>query len=109
SICFLLAMLQVGTGLVWIPTAIWLAQQGHTGWAIFTVGWGLFINVLDNFIKPYLISHGSGLPMMLIFLGVLGGLIGWGFIGIFLGSTLLAVTYTLFINWLDQTPSKTRG
>jgi predicted PurR-regulated permease PerM len=104
--CFVFAMLQIGTGLVWIPIAIWLAYQDQQGWAIFIVVSGLSINIMDNFIKPYLISRqGAGIPTMLIFIGVLGGLIAWGFIGIFLGATLLAIGYTLLRSWLDQTPS----
>ncbi|MFZ2406011.1 MAG: AI-2E family transporter [Methylobacter sp.] len=100
--CFILAMLQVGTSLVWIPSAIWLFYQGDTGWAIFTVVWGIFINIADNFVKPYLISQGSGLPIPLIFLGVLGGLLAWGFVGIFVGATLLVVCFTLLKSWLEQ-------
>ncbi|MEE7625198.1 AI-2E family transporter [Methylobacter sp. Wu8] len=99
--CFILAMLQVGTALVWIPAAVWLSYQGETGWAVFTVGWSIFINIADNFVKPYLISHGSGLPIPLIFLGVLGGLLAWGFVGIFVGATLLVVCFTLLKSWLD--------
>lgn len=102
--CFVLAMLQVGTSLVWIPSAIWLFYQGETGWAVFTSVWGIFINIVDNFVKPYLISHGSGLPMPLIFLGVLGGLLAWGFIGIFVGPTLLVVCFTLLKSWLELEP-----
>lgn len=101
--CFVFAMLQIGTGLVWIPVAIWLAYQGRTGWAIFIVVSGLFINIMDNFIKPYLISRqGAGIPTILIFIGVLGGLIAWGFLGIFLGATLLAIGYTVLRSWLTQ-------
>jgi predicted PurR-regulated permease PerM len=104
--CFVSAMLQIGTGLVWIPIAIWLAYQDQTGWAIFIVVSGLFINIMDNFIKPYLISRqGAGIPTMLIFLGVLGGLIAWGFLGIFLGATLLAIGYTVLRSWLNQAAS----
>lgn len=99
--CFILAMLQVGTSLVWIPAAVWLFYHGDTGWAAFTVGWSLFINIADNFVKPYLISQGSGLPIPLIFLGVLGGLLAWGFVGIFVGATLLVVCFTLLKSWLD--------
>jgi predicted PurR-regulated permease PerM len=99
--CFILAMMQVGTSLVWIPTAIWLNYQGEAGWAIFTVVWGILINISDNFVKPYLISQGSGIPIPLIFLGVLGGLLAWGFIGIFVGATLLVVCFTLLKSWLD--------
>jgi predicted PurR-regulated permease PerM len=101
-LCFLLAVMQVGTGLVWIPTAIWLAHQGHEGWSAFTVVWGIIINVMDNFIKPYFIGRTSPLPFLLIILGVIGGLLAWGFVGIFLGTTLLAVAYTIFFTWLDH-------
>lgn len=100
-LCFLAATLQIGTGIVWIPTAIWLAHQGSEGWAAFTVVWGIFINVIDNFIKPYLIGKTSPLPFLLILVGVIGGLLAWGFVGIFLGTTLLAVAYTVFLDWLE--------
>jgi predicted PurR-regulated permease PerM len=104
--CFVVAMLQIGTGLVWIPVAIWLAYQDQQGWAIFIVVSGLSINIMDNFIKPYLISRqGAGIPTMLIFIGVLGGLIAWGFLGIFLGATLLAIGYTALRRWLSQAAS----
>jgi predicted PurR-regulated permease PerM len=104
--CFVFAMMQIGTALVWIPIAIWLAYQDQEGWATFIVISGLAINVMDNFIKPYLISRqGAGIPTILIFIGVLGGLIAWGFLGIFLGATLLAIAYTVLRSWLDQAPS----
>jgi predicted PurR-regulated permease PerM len=103
---FVSALLQIGTGLVWLPVAAWLFYQDAHGWAAFTVIWGIFINTIDNFIKPYLISQGSGLPLALIFMGVLGGLLTWGFIGIFLGPTLLATGYTLLKSWLEQTSAE---
>lgn len=100
--CFFTAMLQTGTGLIWIPVAAWLFYQDQHAWAIFTVAWGVFINLIDNFIKPYLISQGSSLPLALIFLGVIGGMLAWGVIGIFLGPTLLATGFSLLKNWLEQ-------
>lgn len=102
---FLLATLQIGTGPVWIPAAIWLGWTGQHGWMIFMIVWGLFVNIVDNFIKPYLIGMGGATPMVIIFLGVLGGMLAWGFIGIFVGATLLAVGYTLFNAWLKEEPS----
>ncbi|QJD29582.1 AI-2E family transporter [Methylococcus geothermalis] len=98
---FLLATLQLGTGLVWIPAAVWLEIQDQTGWMIFMVVWGLFVNTMDNVIKPYLIAQGSGTPLAIVFLGVIGGMLAWGFIGIFIGSTLLAVSHALLKAWLD--------
>ena len=59
------------------------------------------VNTIDNILKPILISQGVNLPMWLILLGVIGGLLAWGMIGLFIGPTLLAVGYTLFRLWLD--------
>ena len=91
----------VGTGLVWIPAAIWLFNQGSTGWGIFMIVWGLGVGNVDNVIKPWLISQGSDMPFILIFFGVLGGALAFGFIGIFLGPTLLAVGYRLVEEWMS--------
>lgn len=89
----------VGTGVVWLPVAIWLFYQGSTGWGIFMLIWGFAVGSLDNFVKPWLISQGSDLPFLLIFFGVIGGALGFGFIGVFLGPTLLAVGYRLIEEW----------
>jgi predicted PurR-regulated permease PerM len=89
----------VGTALVWGPAAFWLFNQGSTGWAIFMVVWGVGVANMDNVIKPWLISQGSNLPFILIFFGVLGGAITFGFIGVFLGPTLLAVGFRLMEEW----------
>jgi len=89
----------VGTGLVWIPAAFWLFHQGATGWGIFMVVWGLGVGSLDNFVKPWLISQGSDMPFLLIFFGVIGGALAFGFIGVFLGPTLLAVGFRLVEEW----------
>ena len=59
-------------------------------------------NLMDNFIKPYFIGLASPLPFLLIMVGVVGGLLAWGFVGIFLGTTLLAVAYTTFFGWLER-------
>jgi predicted PurR-regulated permease PerM len=75
-------------------------SSGHTGWAVFVMVWnGLFVGTLDNLLRPYLISRGVSMPMVLIFLGVLGGLVAFGIVGVFLGPVLLAVAHTLFQDW----------
>ena len=100
-LCFLLAVAQLPTLLVWLPAAGWVFYTGHTGMAIFLLLWGfLLVNTIDNVIKPMLISQGARLPLSLIFIGVIGGLLAWGMIGLFIGPTLLAVGYTLFVYWL---------
>lgn len=100
---FLLSVVPVGPPLIWIPAAIWLYVQGSTGWAIFMGLWGvLAISMVDNVLKPIIISHGSNLPFMLVLLGVLGGAAAFGFVGIFIGPTLLAVGYRVVNEWLDD-------
>ena len=92
----------MGPALVCLPAALWLYHQGATGWAIFIMVWGVGVGSVDNFLKPWLISRGSTTPFLLILFGVLGGAIGFGFIGIFLGPTLLAVGYRVVEQWFAQ-------
>jgi predicted PurR-regulated permease PerM len=67
--------------------------------------WGaLVISLVDNFLKPMIISRGSRLPFILVLLGVLGGVVAFGFIGVFIGPTLLAVGYGLFVEWSSEAP-----
>jgi predicted PurR-regulated permease PerM len=97
---FLLSMLPVGPPLIWGGAAAWLFYQEQTGWAIFMLVYGIIvISGIDNVVKPLLISRGSSLPFVLVFFGVLGGVVAFGFIGIFLGPTLLAVGYGLLRRW----------
>ena len=96
------AMLQIGTWLVWIPVATWLFYQGETGWALFTSLLGIIINVLDNVIKPLLIGRGAGIPIWVIFIGVIGGILTIGFIGIFIGPLIMAAGYSIVMGWLSE-------
>ncbi len=99
----------VGTGLISVPSAIWLYHEGSIGWAIFMLAWGLGVGALDNVVKPWLISQGSDLPFLLIFFGVIGGIAVFGFIGVFLGPTLLAVGFRITEEWMasvQPAPSK---
>ena len=98
---FMLSMVPIGPPLIWGSAAAWLAFQGQTGWAVFMVVYGfVVISGIDNVIKPLLISRGSSLPFALIFLGVMGGVVAFGFVGIFLGPTLLAVGLSVLDQWL---------
>jgi predicted PurR-regulated permease PerM len=99
---FFLSVIPIGPPLVWGGSALWLYNHGDHGWAIFMAMYGLLaISTVDNVIKPILISHSSHLPLLLVVLGVLGGAIAFGFIGIFLGPTLLAVGLTLISHWIS--------
>ena len=97
---FLLSPVPIGPPLIWLPVALTLMQQGRVGWGIFVMAWGaLVVSSIDNVIKPLIISRGSDLPFILVFLGVLGGVVAFGFIGVFLGPVLLALGYSLVIEW----------
>jgi predicted PurR-regulated permease PerM len=99
-ITFLLALTPIGAPLMWFPAALWLFYIGATGWAVFLVLWGIFVvGGADNIIRPYFISRGSDLPFVLVFLGVLGGTLAFGFLGLFLGPTLLATGYEIIRDW----------
>ncbi len=102
-ITFFLSFIPMAPPLIWIPATIWLFSQDHIGMGIFMALWGLLvISSSDNIIRPYFISLGSNLPLLLVLLGVLGGIIAFGFIGLFIGPTLLAVAYTLIIAWSNK-------
>ena len=96
----LLSLIPVGPPLIWGGAAIWLFNQGSAGWGVFMLLWGvLLISTVDNVVKPLLISRGSNLPFLLVLFGVMGGVLAFGFIGIFIGPTLLAVAYSLVQEW----------
>jgi predicted PurR-regulated permease PerM len=99
---FFLSVVPIGPPLVWLPAALWLFHQGSTGWGIFMLIWGVGVSSVDNFVKPWIISQGSAMPFLLIFFGVIGGAIAFGFIGVFLGPTLLAVGYRLVAEWASN-------
>ena len=103
---FVLSVVPMGPVLLWGGAAVWLYLQGETGWAIFMVIWGaVVISSIDNFLKPLLIARGSTLSLGLIFLGVLGGVIAFGFIGVILGPVLLALGVALGRAWMQgRTP-----
>ena len=98
---FVMDVMQLGIHLVYIGAGAWLFYVGRPGAAIFTLVWGFIANnVIDSVARPYVISRGTGLPMSVIFLGAMGGLIAWGFIGVFVGPTLLGLAWTLLRVWL---------
>ena len=97
---FFLSMVPIGPPLVWGGAAFWLYDRGDLGWAIFMVAWGLLaVSSVDNFVKPLLISRSASLPILLIAVGVFGGALSFGFVGIFLGPTLLALALVLAERW----------
>lgn len=109
SATFLFGLVPGGPPLIWISVTIWLASTDQLGGAAFMALWGFFgISGVDNLIKPYLISRGSSLPILLVILGVFGGAAAFGFIGLFLGPTLLGVAYALILDWSALAQPRTR-
>ena len=103
AVILILCIAQIGPLIVLLPAAIWLFWQGHTGWGIALIVWSVAVGMLDNVLRPMLIRKGADLPLLLIFAGVIGGLIAFGIIGLFVGPVVLAVTYTLLNEWVaDQ-------
>jgi predicted PurR-regulated permease PerM len=96
---FIFSFVSAGS-LVWGLVALWLLTQGDAWWGAFVVAWGLLlVSSIDNFLRPYILGKTSDLPMVLGFFGFIGGILAFGFIGLFLGPTLLAVGYNLFLEW----------
>ena len=87
----------VGSALVWAPGALFLAARGEYGYAIFLAVWGaVVVGMVDNFLRPMLISGRADVPTLAVFLGVMGGLAAFGFIGLFVGPIVLGLLVALF-------------
>jgi predicted PurR-regulated permease PerM len=100
---FFFAVVPFGPPMIWLPAALWLFAQGETGFGIFMLIWGgLGISMVDNFLRPFLISQGSKMPFVLIFCGVIGGALAFGPVGVFMGPTLLAVAFRLIEEWSSK-------
>jgi len=102
ALMLMLCIAQVGPMLVLLPAVGWMYWQGDAGWATGLLVWSLIVGSLDNFLRPMLIRRGADLPLLLIFAGVIGGMLGFGLVGIFVGPVVLAVTYTLMQAWVED-------
>jgi predicted PurR-regulated permease PerM len=102
AVMFILCLAQLGAGLVLIPAIAWMYWSGDMVWGTVLVGFSVVTLTMDNFLRPLLIRRGADLPMLLIFAGVIGGLIAFGLLGIFLGPTVLAIAYTLLDAWIGE-------
>jgi len=104
AIMFVLTIAQIGVWPVMFGAVIWMYWMGDTAWATFLLIWSIPVVIIDNFIRPLLIKRGADLPILLIFVGVIGGLLGFGLVGIFVGPVVLSVAYTLLNAWMAEEP-----
>lgn len=105
-VTFFVSIIPFGPPMVWIPATLWLIFEQNYYSALFMALYGAcVISMLDNVIRPYFISVGSNLPILLVLLGVIGGIIAFGFIGLFIGPVLLAIAMTLVLEW-SNAPKK---
>jgi predicted PurR-regulated permease PerM len=102
AVMFMLCIAQLGPLPVLIPAIIWLYWSGETVWGTVLVVWSILVSTLDSVARPLLIRKGAHLPLVLLLAGVIGGLIAFGLVGIFLGPVVLAVAYTLLLSWMAE-------
>jgi predicted PurR-regulated permease PerM len=100
AVMFMLCLAQIGPALVLVPAVIWLYWKDSVLWGTILLIFTILALTIDNVIRPILIKKGADLPLLLIFAGVIGGLIAFGVIGLFIGPVVLAVTYTLLKAWV---------
>jgi predicted PurR-regulated permease PerM len=107
AIIFMLCIAQLGPTLVMAPAVIYLYWSGDPVWGTVLLVFAVLAGGLDNFLRPILIKRGADLPLPLILAGVIGGLIGFGVIGLFIGPVVLAVSYRLLQSWMAEAPDPT--
>ena len=104
AVMFMLAVAQIGAVPVLVCALVWLWFQGSTAWFVALLVWTIIVGSLDNVLRPILIKKGADLPLLLIFAGVIGGLVSFGLLGLFVGPVILAVAYTLIDAWVSEAP-----
>jgi predicted PurR-regulated permease PerM len=102
AVMFILSVAQIGPGPVLIAAVIFVYSRSGALWGTGLLVWAIFCATFDNVVRPMLIKRGADLPLLLIFAGVIGGLIAFGVIGLFIGPVVLAVAYTLLIDWMSE-------
>jgi predicted PurR-regulated permease PerM len=102
------AILQVG-GVVLIPLVIYVFATASAAKAVVFLIWCIVVALMDNFLKPLLLGRGVPVPIVVVFLGAIGGFLAMGIIGLFVGPIVLSVGYKLFLAWLDQDIERVPG
>src|SRR6516162_847328 len=102
AVMFMLCIAQLGPLPVLVPAVIWLYWSGESVWGTLLLVWSILLSTMDSVVRPLLIRKGAHLPVLLLLAGVIGGLIAFGMVGIFLGPVVLAVAYTLLMSWMAE-------
>ena len=100
--CLILAVLQISIAIVVVPIAIYVFSNFELIPSLLFVAWNIPILALDNVLKPLLMGRGVDAPMLIIFIGAIGGFISFGFLGLFFGAVVLVIAYDLLMLWLDE-------
>lgn len=101
AIVLISCVAQLGPLVVTLPVVAWKFYSGDSVGGFVLLIFAVVAQVIDNFLRPFLIKRGADLPLLLIFTGVIGGMIGFGLMGIFVGPVILAVTYVLLREWVE--------
>jgi predicted PurR-regulated permease PerM len=105
AVLFVLCIAQIGMLVVLIPAVIWVYATGHPLLGTFLLVWSLVASLIDNVLRPMLVRRSADVPLLLIFVGVIGGLIAFGLLGIVVGPVVLAVAYTVLETWMKLEPA----
>ena len=97
-----MCVVQIGVALVMIPTAVWLFANADMSTAVLFSVWTVVLLPLDNVLKPLMMGRGLDVPILVIFLGAIGGFLSQGIIGLFVGAVVLVLGYELFVQWLRE-------
>jgi predicted PurR-regulated permease PerM len=108
AVMLFFCLAQLGPVLVLAPAIIWLYWSGQSGPGTLLLVIGIIAAAIDNVLRPLLIRRGASLPLVLIFAGVIGGLIAFGIIGVFIGPVVLTVAYTLLAKWVGDEDAAVR-
>lgn len=100
-LCLILGVVQIGIGPILIPMVIYVFSTTDTVTAVLFLIWSIFVGVIDNILKPLFLGRGLEVPMVVIFMGAIGGMLLSGIIGLFIGAVVLTLGYKLFLAWLD--------
>ena len=101
-ICLLFGVIQLGVVIVLIPVVIYLFSTADTVTAVGFLIWAILVAPVDNILKPILLGRGVDVPMLIIFVGAIGGFLHEGIIGLFIGAVVLALGYKLFLAWMTE-------